>query len=94
MAAPGRLSLVLLLLSLLVAACARPPIAPAGDGPCLDGGRRCAAAAAGAADRPAPPTTLRRERAYPCRNRESGQADICFDTDLGQRNRGQLGPRF
>jgi hypothetical protein len=94
MAPPGRpsLALWLLLSGLLASACARQAAAPTGDGPCLDGGRRCAAAAA--ADRPAPAATVRGERAYPCRNRESGQADICFDTDLGRRNRGQLGPRY
>ena len=94
MAVPGRPSLVLWLLlsGLLATACGRQAIAPTGDGPCLDGSHRCAAAAA--ADRPAPAATVRGERAYRCRNRESGQADICFDTDLWRRNRGRLGPRY
>lgn len=84
-----RLTSLMVLCGLVVTACAPRPVGPAPDGPCLDGGHRCAAAAA--ADRPARPPTLQQERAYPCRNRESGQPDICFDTDLGRRNRGRLG---
>ncbi len=84
-----RLVTPMLLVGLVATACARRPVAPGGDGPCVDGGRRCAAAAAVA--RPTPAPSLHQERAYPCRNRESGESDICFDTDLGRRNRDRLG---
>ncbi|MFM7229658.1 MAG: hypothetical protein ACKO2F_08480 [Cyanobacteriota bacterium] len=81
----------LVVIGLLATACARRPVTPGGDGPCVNGGRRCAAAAAGQPARSPRPSTLNQERAYPCRNRESGKPDICFDTDLGRRNRDRLG---